>query len=138
MAKIKTISLVVGIVLIVIAAFIFFNNYSKNASFQVEETNSDGNIGLTGGVKEFMIVASRFKFEPSQIEVNEGDKVRITAYSEDVPHGLAIFEFDVYLYLEDTPKTIEFVADKKGNFEYFCNTYCGEGHGNMKGQLKVN
>ena len=139
MSKIKLIFLVVCISLIVISAFILFNNYSKNISSKIEQTESDKNVILTGDTKEFTIITSQFKFEPNKIEVDRGDKVRITAYSTDVPHGLALPEFEVFLYLEkNNQKTIEFIADKSGKFQYFCNTFCGEGHGNMNGELAVN
>jgi|SRR3989344_2825243 len=139
MSKIKLISLVAGISLIVVLAFVFFNNYSKNASSKFEQTEFNKNVMLTGYTKEFTIVASQFKFEPNKIEVNKGDKVKITSYSNDVPHGLALPEFEVYLYLEkNAPKTIEFIADKSGKFQYFCNTFCGDAHSSMKGELVVN
>lgn len=132
----RLIVFVIGIVLIVILAFVFFNNYS-NRTLEVDETK-ESNVQLTGETKEFTIVASKFKFEPREIEVNLGDKVQITAYSFDVPHGFALPEFKVNLYLENEPKSIEFIADKKGEFQYFCNTFCGDGHGEMKGRLIVN
>jgi len=31
----------------------------------------------------------------------------------------------------------EFVADKVGEFNFFCNVYCGEGHSEMGGKLVV-
>ncbi len=139
MSKIKLISLAAGVSLIVIVAFILFNNYSKNASSKFEQTEPNKNAIFNGNTKEFTIVASQFKFEPNKIEVNKGDKVKITAYSNDVPHGLALPEFKLYLYLEkNVPKTMEFIADKSGKFQYFCNTFCGDGHGSMKGELVVN
>ena len=136
MLKIKLILSVVIISLLVVVAFILFNTYFKN--LKIEQTESNKNITLTGDTKEFTIKASQFKFEPSKIEVKFGDKVRITAYSEDVSHGLALPEFEVYLYLEkNNPKTIEFIADKSGKFQYLCNTFCGEGHDSMKGEIIV-
>ena len=33
--------------------------------------------------------------------------------------------------------SVEFVADKQGTFSFFCNVFCGSGHGNMKGTLIV-
>ena len=36
------------------------------------------------------IAASRYKFEPAQIEVVEGDQVRLVLHSADTTHGFAI------------------------------------------------
>lgn len=95
---------------------------------------------LTGETKEFRVEAFQFGYEPSVIEVNEGDTVRIIASSRDVSHGLVISQFGVNLFLgsDGTEQTAEFVADKKGTFSFFCNVPCGSGHGSMRGLLIVN
>lgn len=88
--------------------------------------------------KEFYVEASRFKFEPNTIAVTQGDKVKIRAKSIDVPHGFAIDEYGINLYL--TPgeeKTTTFVANKAGTFTFYCNLPCGVGHSAMKGKLIV-
>jgi heme/copper-type cytochrome/quinol oxidase subunit 2 len=40
--------------------------------------------------KAFHVIASRFRFEPATIDVDEGDRVRLTLTSADVTHSLAI------------------------------------------------
>ena len=88
--------------------------------------------------KEFKITAKQFQFEPSAIEVNKGDKVRLIVTSVDVPHGIAISEYGINERLDvGKPKTIEFTADKQGTFTAFCSVFCGSGHSNMKGKLIV-
>jgi len=90
-------------------------------------------------VKTFHIKARKFEFEPSVIEVNKGDTVTITAETMDVSHGLKIRDFNVDLKL-NTPgevKTATFVADKAGEFDFFCSVPCGTGHSSMKGTLIV-
>lgn len=95
-------------------------------------------VQWNGQVKEFTIRAFKFAFDPNKIEVNLGDKVKITAYSEDVPHGLVLWEFGVDMSLENkTPVTTEFIADKVGTFTFACSVPCGSGHGSMKGTLVV-
>ncbi|MBT7762995.1 hypothetical protein HN734_04005 [Candidatus Woesearchaeota archaeon] len=93
---------------------------------------------VENAVKEFTMIARKFEFEPAEIRVMEGDTVRITVTSEDVAHGIAISEFDVK---EDfgpgETVTVEFVADKKGTFTFFCSVFCGTGHREMVGQLVV-
>jgi cytochrome c oxidase subunit 2 len=95
--------------------------------------------GANPQVKEFIVVARRFSFDPAVIRVQQGDTVKITASSADVAHGLAIPDFNVNLRLEPgaQPQTATFVADKKGTFTFYCDVYCGAGHTEMKGQLIV-
>jgi len=89
-------------------------------------------------VKEFKITAKQFEFEPSTIEVNKGDKVRLIVTSTDVPHGIAIKEYGINeQLLVGKPVTIEFTADKEGSFTAYCSVFCGSGHSNMKGKLIV-
>ncbi len=96
-------------------------------------------LAAQGGVKEFTIVAERYKFTPERIEVNQGDTVRITVKSADGTHGFAIKK----LHVETTvpkggqPATVEFVADKAGSYEISCSEYCGRGHSHMKAVLEV-
>lgn len=101
-------------------------------SFIDEIKSKDNNV------KEFKIEAFQFGFDPNTIEVNQGDKVRFIAWSRDVPHGLTIREFEVKMNLQDSnPQTVEFVADKKGTFTFFCSVPCGANHKEMKGRLIV-
>lgn len=89
-------------------------------------------------VKEFKITARQFSFEPETIEVNKGDRVRLIVASLDIPHGIAITEYGINKrFSPGKPATIEFIADKEGNFSAYCSVACGRGHRNMKGRLIV-
>lgn len=92
-----------------------------------------------GAVKEFTVVAERFKFTPNRIEVNQGDTVRVTVKSADNTHGWQVKALDVDLLAKKggRPETFEFVADKAGTFPIVCSEYCGKGHEDMKGLLVV-
>jgi len=35
-------------------------------------------------------------------------------------------------------KTISFIADQVGEFNFFCSVFCGSGHSDMRGKLIVN
>ena len=92
----------------------------------------------SGEVKEFKMTAKQFVFEPSTIEVNKGDKVKLIVTSTDVPHGIAIPEYGINQRLEPgKPATIEFTADKQGTFTAFCSVLCGAGHKDMRGKIIV-
>lgn len=89
-------------------------------------------------VRRFDLVARQWEFEPSVIEVNEGDTVQLNITSVDVAHGFVLNAFGVNGRLEPGQTVnIEFVADKKGTFTFICNVFCGSGHGGMKGSLIV-
>jgi len=92
----------------------------------------------TGGVKEFEMMAKQFEFQPSTITVKQGDTVKLRITSSDVTHGFAINEFGVNKMIEPgQTANIEFVADKKGTFQFYCSVFCGNGHGTMEGRLIV-
>jgi len=89
-------------------------------------------------VKEFNIVAKRWDFDPEIIIVDLGDTVMMHVESIDVSHGFSLSSFGVNERLNPGQTTdIEFVADKKGSFTFFCNVFCGSGHGGMRGKLIV-
>ena len=102
------------------------------------EQSAQGQSAGSGEVKEFKITAKQFQFEPSTIEVNKGDRVKLIVTSVDVPHGFSIPEYGINERLNPgTPVTIEFKADKVGTFTAFCSVFCGSGHSGMKGRLIV-
>lgn len=89
-------------------------------------------------VKEFTMTAKNWDFEPSNISVKKGDKVRLHIKSVDVDHGFTLAAFGVSTTLKPgETKTVEFVADKVGNHSFFCSVFCGAGHKEMRGTLTV-
>ena len=104
----------------------------------VQQQNQNPAVSKAGEVKEFKMTAKQFQFEPSVIEVNKGDKVRLIVTSTDVPHGISIPEYGINKRLDPgKPVTIEFTADKEGTFTAFCSVFCGSGHSGMKGKIVV-
>jgi len=90
-------------------------------------------------VREFEITAKRWEFSPNPIIVSEGDLVKLKIKSIDVTHGIRLSEFGVNEILSPGNEVnVEFVADRKGSFSFFCTVTCGSGHSNMRGTLIVN
>ena len=85
------------------------------------------------------VVARRFTFEPSRIEVVQGERITLVVSSADGVHGVEIKKFKVTRKVPrgGDPVTIEFVAAAAGEFPILCSEYCGEGHDDMKGMLVV-
>ena len=73
-----------------------------------------------------------FEFNPSVIKVKEWEKIKLKINSLDVEHSISIPELRIDIHDEGI-----FVANKKGTFNFYCHTYCGSGHGAMKGVLIV-
>ncbi len=84
----------------------------------------------TPETKVFELTVEKYKFEPSHITVNKGDKVVLKIKSKDTTHGLTLSDFDKKRALinKDEITTVEFAADKAGLFEYRCTKFCGFGH----------
>jgi cytochrome c oxidase subunit 2 len=87
---------------------------------------------------EINIKARRFYFEPSEITVSKGQRVRLKVTSEDVEHGFAIDEFGISESLQvGQSRIIEFTPDREGRFRFYCSVYCGDGHDQMFGYINV-
>jgi cytochrome c oxidase subunit 2 len=85
------------------------------------------------------VVARRFAFEPAQIEVMVGERVRLLVRSADGVHGIEIKKFKVN---KEIPRgasvvTIDFTATEAGRFPIVCSEYCGDDHEAMTGMLVV-
>ena len=89
--------------------------------------------------REIAVTAMRFAFEPSRIEVMEGETVRLVVSSADGVHGIGIKKFKVSKLIPrgGKPVVIEFTATAPGEYEIVCSEYSGEGHEKMKGALVV-
>jgi cytochrome c oxidase subunit 2 len=83
------------------------------------------------------VVARRYTFEPSQIDVTEGERIRLMVRSGDGLHGFEMFEVSKELPRGAAPIAIEFTADEAGRFPILCSVFCGDGHEEMKGVLVV-
>ncbi|MCX5642855.1 MAG: cupredoxin domain-containing protein [Candidatus Omnitrophica bacterium] len=89
-------------------------------------------------IKEFKVVSKKYAFVPVEIKVKQNNIVKINLTSEDVPHGLAIKEYGINVSVKKGEiKKIEFLADKKGTFTFYCSVFCGMGHSKMQGKLIV-
>lgn len=84
------------------------------------------------------MTAKKWTFEPSRLEVKKGEVLKLRIKSIDVSHGFALPDFNINQRLEPgQTREVNFVADKVGTFNFFCNVYCGVGHVEMVGQLIV-
>lgn len=103
-----------------------------------EVTNEASPSTVEGGMVELKLDASNFKFSTNELRVRQGDRVKITLTSTGGTHDLKIDEFNVATKVVDSgdSDSIEFTADKKGSFEYYCSVGNHKAMG-MKGMLIV-
>lgn len=94
--------------------------------------------GVVPSVKEFVVEGKNFLFSSAAITVNKGDTVKITFKNAGGTHDFVIDEFNVRTsrVADGASETIQFVADKVGNFEYYCSVGNHRQMG-MKGVLTV-
>ena len=135
---------IVGIIILVViiggVIWLISTSRTDNADVPVENgdnataTSTDSNATTTidtsatttvstGTVKEFTVTGSPFSFAPFLLTVKKGDTVKITFINAAGFHDLVLDAFDVRTKPLNAgeQETIEFVADKAGNFEYYCS-----------------
>lgn len=90
-------------------------------------------------VKEFDVSAKKYEFVPALIEVSANTLLKIHLKALDKEHGFEIkgVKDSCVKFSPSEPATVEFYADKAGEFEFVCCKFCGFGHGKMKGKLVV-
>lgn len=95
------------------------------------KNNPDGSITLT-------MVAARYGFYPSSVEVPVDTPVKIRIASADVLHGVHVpFTNYTTMVVPGYVSEVNTTFQKTGDFSLLCNEYCGLGHDHMWSRLKV-
>ena len=82
--------------------------------------------------------ARRYRFDPAEIMVHQGDRVKFIITALDRDHGFKLGVCHIKQRLKKgVPTTIEFTADRAGTFPFRCSVICGRGHLHMKCKLVV-
>lgn len=142
----KTNSLVLlAVAIIVLAGGVGYSRFGRGVSVKQTSPTPDAKPSQTPAVadtvpdsKTFTLTAKNFSLSPSEIKVNQGDKVKIVLQNGDGFHDLVIDEFNARTnrISGGQTATIEFTADKSGSFEYYCSVGTHRQMG-MKGTLVV-
>lgn len=89
-------------------------------------------------VREIRVTAKKYEYNPSEIRVRAGERVRLVLTVLDRTHGFALEKLDIKEKIFKGKETVvEFVAPEPGTYEFRCSSFCGLGHGRMKGTLIV-
>jgi plastocyanin len=105
---------------------------------------ANSNIGQTrptnpsAEVKAISVTGKKFAFDPKEIRVKKGDRVRIVFKSEGDMHDWKLDEFNAKTEVteEGNSSGVEFTADRAGTFEYYCSIGNHRAMG-MKGKFVV-
>ena len=135
----KLISIIV-IAVLIIGAFALFKDKSVAPTDMRIETEVPVTENIEESkIKEFNVDASSFKFTSSTLTVNQGDTVKITVTNSLGMHDFNLDEFSAVTKMLKVgeSETITFIADKAGEFEYYCSVGTHRAMG-MVGKLIVN
>ncbi len=123
--------------IIAIGVFLFFGQDKRVA--EAPATAGVPAASPAEPVQEIVVKANNWYFDPENIRVKAGTKARIVVQGVTGIHTFAIPALSVEsdeVQAGETA-TVEFVADKRGEFPFKCSVFCGEGHSGMKGMLIV-
>jgi cytochrome c oxidase subunit II len=87
---------------------------------------------------EIKLAASKFEYTPDTVKVKVGQPVTLVLTSFDRIHGFKMPEFGIRTdIVPDQETRVTLTPQKVGNFVFFCDVFCGDGHEDMSGTLVV-
>ena len=150
-------AIIIGIVAVLLIAgigFWLFNMQNKSIQETPQDTTSESQTvptqttlpqeqatdaaAVSGSVKEITVQNKGLSFDKAEITVKEGDTVKLTFKVTQGRHNWTLDEFNAKTEVigAGEEETVEFVADKKGEYEYYCSVP-GHRQAGMKGMLIV-
>ncbi|MDO8669368.1 MAG: cupredoxin domain-containing protein [Candidatus Buchananbacteria bacterium] len=156
MSKNKILLMIIVIIIILAGAFYFYKrpyngpieggsqamsqniiNENNNTNNETPDTNLNSSQ-TAPAVKEFTVSGANYSFSLKEMKVKKGDKVKIVFINQEGFHDFLIDEFSVNTgqIKAGESKTVEFIADQAGTFEYYCSVGQHRANG-MFGQLIV-
>jgi cytochrome c oxidase subunit 2 len=84
------------------------------------------------------VTARKFEFVPETIELKQGEPVVLEFTTADVLMGFNAPDFKVRADIAPGQVArVRLAPDRAGEFEFFCDNFCGEGHETMSGKIRV-
>jgi cytochrome c oxidase subunit 2 len=93
-----------------------------------------------GRYEVYMIASAEGEraFDPSEITVPVGSEVTFIVTSKDGLHSLKVSDTTInVMMLPGQIAEVTYVFNEPGDFEYYCNEYCGSQHQQMTGVIHV-
>lgn len=80
----------------------------------------------------------KFEFTPNHLTLKKGEPLAFALVAEDVVMGFNLADFGVRSdVLPGKVMRVRFVPDRTGEFTFFCDIFCGTGHEDMAGSVRV-
>jgi cytochrome c oxidase subunit 2 len=87
---------------------------------------------------EVSVTAMKFNFTPDTVKAKVGQPFTFVLTSLDRIHGFRMPEFGIRTeIIPDQETRVTITPQKAGQFAFFCDVFCGEGHEEMSGTLIV-
>jgi plastocyanin/predicted phosphodiesterase len=84
------------------------------------------------------VTAKKFEYSPSVITLKRGVPATLQLTSLDRQHGFACPALKLQAEINPGKVTeVKFTPDKVGEFPFHCSVFCGSGHDQMEGTIKV-
>jgi cytochrome c oxidase subunit 2 len=82
--------------------------------------------------------AYKFSYEPDEIVVKLNEPVILEFTGTDVPMGFNAPDFAIRAtIIPGQTSRVRFVPNRTGTFVFHCDIFCGDGHEDMDGTIKV-
>jgi cytochrome c oxidase subunit 2 len=90
------------------------------------------------GAKIIKVSAKRFEYSPQEITLKKGAPVVLQLTTEDRSHGFNIPSMNLRAdILPGKVTELKLTPQKAGEFDFFCDIFCGSGHEGMNGKIIV-
>jgi len=84
------------------------------------------------------IRAYKFSYDPDEIVVKLNQAVVLEFTTSDVPMGFNVPDFALRAtIIPGQTSRVRLVPDKVGTFVFHCDVFCGDGHEEMDGTIRV-
>jgi heme/copper-type cytochrome/quinol oxidase subunit 2 len=94
--------------------------------------------GEEAPVQEIKMIARNWYWDPDRIRVKQGTRIILRIQGFDAPHAFQLKAYGLKVPIrEGETTTVDFVADKAGEFVWRCGRPCGNGCPKMRGKLVV-
>ncbi len=100
-------------------------------------------LGATNSLAEesgqvVKITAKKFDYSPNEIVLKKGVPATLVFTSLDRLHGFTCPDLGIRMDIfPGKENRLSFVPQKSGVFEFRCDIFCGDGHEEMSGRIKV-
>jgi len=88
--------------------------------------------------KVIRITARKFTYEPAEITLKQGEPAVLELVTADVLMGFNAPDFNTRAdIVPGQVARVRLTPEKTGIFEFHCDVFCGDGHEDMSGTIRV-